>query len=74
MEKTILEKIAELQERKNELEREMKKLQLEIQQETGGALELNVYMRRLMETGLTTKWNNLKREINKLEKQNNHSK
>jgi len=74
MEKTILEKIAELQERKNELEREMKKLQLEIQQETGGALELNVYMRRLMETGLTTKWNDLKREINKLEKQNNHSK
>ena len=74
MEKTILEKIAELQERKNELEREMKKIQLEIQQETGGALELNVYMRRLMETGLTTKWNNLKREINKLEKQNNHSK
>ncbi len=74
MEKTILEKIAELQERKNELEREMKKIQLEIQQETGGALELNVYMRRLMETGLTTKWNNLKREINELEKQNNHSK
>lgn len=74
MEKTILEKIAELQERKNELEREMKKLQLEIQQETGGALELNVYMRRLMETGLTTKWNDLKREINELEKQNNHSK
>ena len=73
MEKTILEKIAELQERKNELEREMKKLQLEIQQETG-TLELNVYMRRLMETGLTTKWNDLKREINELEKQNNHSK
>lgn len=73
MEKTILEKNAELQERKNEMEREMKKLQLEIQQETG-TLELNVYMRRLMETGLTTKWNDLKREINKLEKQNNHSK
>ncbi len=73
MEKTILEKNAELQERKNEMEREMKKLQLEIQQETG-TLELNVYMRRLMETGLTTKWNDLKREINELEKQNNHSK
>ncbi len=74
MGKTILEKSAELQERKNELEREMKKIQLEIQQETGGALELNVYMRRLMETGLTPKWNDLKREINELEKQNNHSK